>query len=475
LKAVSCLPDKGKSYGYETAKPIKKRVSAGKRLKVTFQQFQRSASPTTSSRTLRSQTSITEIETKDSDTIQTDEDKFIKTTTPSQKKTEGGKGGGGGGGGKLDKLPEYLRETVDWFMGKARRRGDKGDGSGGDGEEQKLYLQEPLLETRVPPEPDLTFLTDLPGGLDFNEWLASHTIGFFEHVNLIYGTVSEYCTQSTCPDMVGPGPRQYLWQDEKGKKLRLSASQYIDYIMTYCQKTINDESVFPTKHGNEFPSNFEATYIRKVFRLLFHVIAHVYHAHFREIVLLQLHAHLNALFAHFVGFSYTFSLVEEKELEVLGDLIVALKIIPIQPQESASTANEPLDNSVLEGTSSEENKENNPVLSTASHIPDNHTTIISDIPSTELHSDASNSSSRENENMTDHPVGNLTDQSSQNIQSDSGSSPMEGVEEGTCNGCVVDTISNDNPESVKLNNVTRMSTNSQVDMNLSDTECSEKD
>jgi hypothetical protein len=53
-----------------------------------------------------------------------------------------------------------------------------------------------------------------------------------------------------------------------------------------------------------------------MFRLLFHVIAHVYHAHFREIVLLQLHAHLNALFAHFVGFSYTFSLIEEKELEV---------------------------------------------------------------------------------------------------------------------------------------------------------------
>ena len=58
---------------------------------------------------------------------------------------------------------------------KTRRRGDKGDGAGGDGEEQKLYLQEPLLESRVPPEPDLTFLTDLPGGLDYNEWLASHS------------------------------------------------------------------------------------------------------------------------------------------------------------------------------------------------------------------------------------------------------------------------------------------------------------
>ena len=95
-------------------------------------------------------------------------------------------------------------------------------------------------------------------------------IGFFEHINLIYGTISEFCTPSSCPDMVGPGPRyiffpililntssfhdfffhrQYLWVDEKGKKSRLSAPQYIDYIMTYVQKTINDEATFPTKHG----------------------------------------------------------------------------------------------------------------------------------------------------------------------------------------------------------------------------------
>ena len=57
-----------------------------------------------------------------------------------------------------------------------------------------------------------------------------------------------------------------------------------------------------------------------MFRLLFHVIAHVYHAHFREIVLLQLHAHLNALFAHFVGFSNRFELLDDKELEVSCDL-----------------------------------------------------------------------------------------------------------------------------------------------------------
>lgn len=227
----------------------------------------------------------------------------------------------------MDKLPEYLRETVDWFMGKTRRKGDRGEcGSTEDGSEQKLYLQSPLLECRIP-EPDLIFLSDLPGGLDYNEWLASHTIGFFEHVNLTYGTVSEYCNQSSCPEMNGPGPRNYSWIDEKGKKTRLSAPQYVDYVMTYCQKTINDENVFPTKHGNEFPTAFESQYIRKMIRLLFHVLAHVYHSHFKEIVLLQLHAHLNALFAHFVGFSVRFNLLEEKELEVMSDLVDALKIV----------------------------------------------------------------------------------------------------------------------------------------------------
>ena len=48
----------------------------------------------------------------------------------------------------------------------------------------KLYLQRPLLELRIP-EPDLIFLTDLPGGLDSNEWIALHSelhrqIGFVQ-------------------------------------------------------------------------------------------------------------------------------------------------------------------------------------------------------------------------------------------------------------------------------------------------------
>lgn len=68
-------------------------------------------------------------------------------------------------------------------------------------------------------------------------------------MNLLYGTVSEFCTAASCPDMTGPGGRSYAWYDERGKKSRVAAPQYVDYVMTYTQKTVNDESVFPTKYG----------------------------------------------------------------------------------------------------------------------------------------------------------------------------------------------------------------------------------
>ena len=97
--------------------------------------------------------------------------------------------------------------------------------------------------------------------------------------------------------------RTYLWFDEKGKKTRVAAPQYIDYVMTFTQKTVSDESIFPTKYANEFPSSFESI-ARKILRLLFHVIAHLYAVHFQEIALLGLHSHLNLTFAHLRGHSH---------------------------------------------------------------------------------------------------------------------------------------------------------------------------
>lgn len=41
-------------------------------------------------------------------------------------------------------------------------------------DERKYYLEEPFLERKLP-DIDLRVLVDLPAGLDYNEWLASHS------------------------------------------------------------------------------------------------------------------------------------------------------------------------------------------------------------------------------------------------------------------------------------------------------------
>ncbi|XP_067012650.1 MOB kinase activator-like 2 isoform X2 [Anabrus simplex] len=226
-------------------------------------------------------------------------------------------------GSLLGALVRQWQDMLGVFCLRKARRKDK-EPSTPCPDDPKLYLEEAVLERKLP-DIDLRVLVDLPAGLDYNEWLASHTIAFFDHINLVYGTISEFCTMSGCPDMTGPGLRTYLWFDDKGKKTRVAAPQYIDYVMTFTQKTISDESIFPTKYANEFPSSFESI-VRKILRLLFHVLAHLYHCHFREVVLLNLHAHLNCVFAHLTLFNHRFQLIESKETDILQDLEVALRV-----------------------------------------------------------------------------------------------------------------------------------------------------
>ena len=59
---------------------------------------------------------------------------------------------------------------------------------------------------------------------------------------------------------------------------------------------------------------------------MFHVLAHMYQAHYKESVILSIHPHLNTLFEHFTTFSIEFNLVEEKESEILDDLYQKLHL-----------------------------------------------------------------------------------------------------------------------------------------------------
>ena len=162
----------------------------------------------------------------------------------------------------------------------------------------------------------------LPEGEDLNEWLAVNTVDFFNQINMLYGTITEFCLASTCPTM-SAGPKfEYLWADGVTikKPIKVSAPEYVDYLMTWVQTQLDDESIFPSRVGVPFPSNF-AKVVKTICKRLFRVYAHIYYSHFQQICDLGEEAHLNTCLKHFCFFIAEFNLVDKKELAPLAELI----------------------------------------------------------------------------------------------------------------------------------------------------------
>lgn len=98
---------------------------------------------------------------------------------------------------------------------------------------------------------DLRKVVQLPDGENINDWIAVHVVDFFNRINLIYGTVSEFCTEKSCPIMSG-GPRyEYRWQDgdQYKKPTKLPALIYMNLLMNWIESLINNEDIFPTRVG----------------------------------------------------------------------------------------------------------------------------------------------------------------------------------------------------------------------------------
>jgi MOB kinase activator 1 len=87
----------------------------------------------------------------------------------------------------------------------------------------------------------------LPQGEDQNEWLAVNTVDFFNTTNLLYGSITEFCTNSECPTMSAGPEFEYFWMDGVTikKPIKCTAPEYVDFLMTWVEKLINDEKVFP--------------------------------------------------------------------------------------------------------------------------------------------------------------------------------------------------------------------------------------
>ncbi|KAA8569180.1 hypothetical protein EYC84_000849 [Monilinia fructicola] len=96
----------------------------------------------------------------------------------------------------------------------------------------------------------------LPEGEDENEWLAVNMVDFYNHINLLYGSITEFCSPQSCPEMKAT--------DECLHQLTLNI------LMAWVQASIDNETVFPSRIGVPFPKGF-STMIKQVFKRMYRV------------------------------------------------------------------------------------------------------------------------------------------------------------------------------------------------------------
>jgi MOB kinase activator 1 len=167
---------------------------------------------------------------------------------------------------------------------------------------------------------DFRLAVKRPEGEDINEWYAVNIVDFFNEISMLYSTITEFCTDASCPVM-GAGACKYLWQDnKKTRPVQLSAPKYIAKLMDWVEAQLNDESIFPSQIDVPFPKNF-SNIVKDIMKRLFRIYAHSYFHHLEKFAELEVAAHWNTSLKHFVFFAMEFKLIPKEQLEPLKDII----------------------------------------------------------------------------------------------------------------------------------------------------------
>ena len=97
--------------------------------------------------------------------------------------------------------------------------------------------------------------------------LCSPVVDFYNQINLLYGSITEFCSPQSCPEMKAtdeydhgktlPWFRltyvrfEYLWQDSENFKrpTKMTAPEYVEHLMSWVQSNIDNEQLFPSRIG----------------------------------------------------------------------------------------------------------------------------------------------------------------------------------------------------------------------------------
>lgn len=85
--------------------------------------------------------------------------------------------------------------------------------------------------------------------------MTGKVVDFYNQINLLYGSITEFCSPQSCPEMKATDEFEYLWQDNENfkKPTKMPAPEYIEHLMAWVQSNIDNEQMFPSRIGT-FPA-----------------------------------------------------------------------------------------------------------------------------------------------------------------------------------------------------------------------------
>ncbi|VDM75547.1 unnamed protein product [Strongylus vulgaris] len=171
--------------------------------------------------------------------------------------------------------------------------------------------------------------------------MSISALALFDHVNALWGSLLDLCTPATCQYMSYPGTTKAYYIDERGKRHLYSAPQYMDCVMSFCEKSSRSEELFPTKYGRSTEdkpklqgSAFQVTSFRVILSPIldglfacYGIAAGTWH---RSIGMswvsqLELRPQCALVMAHLAKLSKTFALLDSKDQQLINNMVQTIR------------------------------------------------------------------------------------------------------------------------------------------------------
>ncbi|BFU23469.1 Mob1/phocein family protein [Entamoeba histolytica HM-1:IMSS-B] len=166
---------------------------------------------------------------------------------------------------------------------------------------------------------DILHAVKCPPGQNINDWVAVNCFDLFNEINLTYSSITALCTTTRCPVMNAGPKMEYVWI-ENNKSVKLSAPEYCEKLFTWVQNCFDDTSIFPAEFTSKPPKQFAET-VRKIFKRLFRVYAHMFYNHMEHLEQLGIQGIALRGFKHFYAFCRQYKMLGKEDVVPLHSLV----------------------------------------------------------------------------------------------------------------------------------------------------------